>query len=79
MQRAPCAGGPPLVNCPLLLTEYVHSYPPYLEVITSIRNLRTGHAVVKRDPPKVVRVLALQLFLIMSPQHPTFKKIQNTG
>jgi hypothetical protein len=26
---APQAGGPPLVGCPQLLIEYIHSYPPY--------------------------------------------------
>jgi len=25
----PQAGGPPLVGCPLLLTQYIRSYPPY--------------------------------------------------
>jgi hypothetical protein len=27
----PQAGGPPLVGCPLLLIQYIHSYPPYLQ------------------------------------------------
>jgi hypothetical protein len=31
-------------------TQYICSYPPYLEVISSIRNLRMRHAVVTRDP-----------------------------
>jgi hypothetical protein len=44
------AGGPPLVGCPRLLIQYIHSYPPYLEAFSSIRNLRTCHAVVTRDP-----------------------------
>jgi hypothetical protein len=59
MQGALCAGGPPLVGCPRLLIQYIRSYPPYLEGISSIRNLRTRHAVVTRDPPNMVRVLAL--------------------
>jgi hypothetical protein len=32
--------------------QYIRSYPPYLETISSIRNLRTRHAVVTRDPTK---------------------------
>jgi hypothetical protein len=43
-------GGPPLVDCLLLLIEYSRRYPPYLEAVSSIRNLRTRHAVVTRDP-----------------------------
>jgi hypothetical protein len=37
----PRAGGPPLVGCPRPLIQYIRSYPPYLETISSIRNLRT--------------------------------------
>jgi hypothetical protein len=44
------AGGPPLVGCPRLLIQYIRSYPPYLEVVSSICNLRTRHAMVTRDP-----------------------------
>jgi hypothetical protein len=33
---------------------YIHSYPPYLEAISSMHNLRTCHAVVTRDPPNMV-------------------------
>jgi hypothetical protein len=46
----PHAGGPPVVGCPRLLIQYICSYPPYLEAVPSIRNLRTRHAVVTRDP-----------------------------
>jgi hypothetical protein len=46
----PQAGWPPLVGCPRLLIQYIRSYPPYLEAFSSIRNLRTRHAVVTRDP-----------------------------
>jgi hypothetical protein len=35
------------------LFQYIRSYPPYLEVVSSIRNLRTRHAVVIRDPPNI--------------------------
>jgi hypothetical protein len=49
----PQAGGPPLVGCPRLLIQYIRSYPPYLEAVSSIRNLRTRHAAVTRDPPNM--------------------------
>jgi hypothetical protein len=42
----PQAGGPPTVGCSLLLIHYIHSYPPYLEAVSSIRNPRTSHTVV---------------------------------
>jgi hypothetical protein len=48
------AGEPPLVGCPRLLIQYIRSYPPYLEAVISIHNLRTSHAVVTRDPPNMV-------------------------
>jgi hypothetical protein len=51
----PQAGGPPLVGCPRLIIQYIRSYPPYLEAFSSIRNLRTRHAVVTRDPLNLVR------------------------
>jgi hypothetical protein len=46
----PNAGVPPLVGCPRLLIQYIRSYPPYLEAVSSIRNLRASHAVVVRGP-----------------------------
>jgi hypothetical protein len=46
----PQAGGPPLVGCSQLLIQHIHSYPPYVESVSSIRNLRTRHAVVTRVP-----------------------------
>jgi hypothetical protein len=49
----PQAGGPPLVGCPRLLVQYIRSYPPKLEGVSSIRNLRTRHAVMTRDPPNI--------------------------
>ena len=41
----PQFGGPPLVDCPRLLIQNIRSYPPYLEAVSPIRNLRTRHAV----------------------------------
>jgi hypothetical protein len=46
----PQVGGPPTVGCPRLLIQYIHTYPPYLEAVSSIRNPRTCHAVVTVDP-----------------------------
>jgi hypothetical protein len=46
----PQARGPPTVGCPRLLIQYIHSYPPYLEAVSSIRNPRTYHAVETVDP-----------------------------
>jgi hypothetical protein len=45
----PQFGRPPLVGCPRLLIQYIRSNPPYLEAVSSIRNLRTRHAVMARD------------------------------
>jgi hypothetical protein len=44
-----------LVGCPRLLIEYIRSYLPYLEAVSSTRNLRTRRAVVTRDPPNMER------------------------
>jgi hypothetical protein len=38
----PQFGGPPPVGCARLLIQYIRSYPPYLEAVSSIRNLRRG-------------------------------------
>jgi hypothetical protein len=53
----PQAGGPPLVGCPRLLIQYIRRYPPYLDAVSSIRNPRTRHAVVTRDPPNMDPVI----------------------
>jgi len=42
----PEAIGPPLVDYSRLLIHYIHSYPPYLEAVSSIRNPRTCFIVV---------------------------------
>jgi hypothetical protein len=46
----PQAGGPFTVGCSRLPIQYIRSYPPYLEAISSIRNPRTHHAMVTVDP-----------------------------
>jgi hypothetical protein len=48
----PQAGAPLLVGYPQMLIQYIRIYPPYLEVVSFIRNLRTRHAVVT-DPPNM--------------------------
>jgi hypothetical protein len=45
----PQAGEPFLVGCARLLILYIRSYPPYLEAVSSIRNLRTRQTVATRD------------------------------
>jgi len=40
----PRAGESPLISCARLFTEYIHSYSPYLEAVSSICNPRTRHA-----------------------------------
>jgi hypothetical protein len=49
----PQAGEPSPVGCPRLLIQFIRSYPPYLEAVSSVRHLRTRQAVVTRDPLNV--------------------------
>jgi hypothetical protein len=37
------------VGCLRLLIQYIRSYPPYLEAVSYISNLRMCHAVVTRE------------------------------
>ena len=37
--------GSPLVGCPFLLIEYIHSYPPYLDAVDTIRIVGMPNAV----------------------------------
>jgi hypothetical protein len=39
-----------------LLTQYIHSYPPYLKAFSSICNLGTCHAVVTGNPLNMVNL-----------------------
>jgi hypothetical protein len=36
--------------------SYIHSYPPYLEAVSSIHNLRTRHVMVTTDPLNMVLI-----------------------
>jgi hypothetical protein len=58
----PQAGGPPLVGCPRLFVQYIRSYPPYLEAVSSICNLRTHYAVVTRDPCNMVLLVSFDKY-----------------
>jgi hypothetical protein len=42
-----------------MLVQYIPSYPPYLEAVTSINNLTTRHAVVIRSPLKLEKGYSL--------------------
>jgi hypothetical protein len=59
----PQAGGPLIVGCSQLLIQYIRSYPPYLEAVSSILNLRMPHAVVTRElhnlysSPSIIRMI----------------------
>jgi hypothetical protein len=46
----PQAGRSPPVGCLRLLIQYIRSYPPHLQAVSSIRNVMTRHAVVTGDP-----------------------------
>jgi hypothetical protein len=49
----PQAGGPPLVGRPRLAYSIYSQLPSIPGGLPSIRNLRTRHAVVTRDPPNM--------------------------
>jgi hypothetical protein len=57
--------GPPLVGCMLLLIHHIRRHPPHLEAVSSIRNLRTRHAVVRRDPSDMGIEIMEILFLVL--------------
>jgi hypothetical protein len=69
----PQAGGPLLVGSPRLLMQYIYIYPPYLEAVSSIRNLRTRHAVVTRDPLNMVQ--RPHTWSMMSPFKPRYYSV----
>jgi hypothetical protein len=50
------------VNCPKQLIRYICSYPPYLEAVFPVCNLRTYHAIMTRDPLNILR-----MFIFMFP------------
>jgi len=54
----------PLVSCPLLLIQYIRSCCAYLEVVSSIRNLRTPPYCGDTDPHKTAKKLPENVFKI---------------
>jgi hypothetical protein len=46
----PQTGGPRRIGCPKLRIQYICSLHPYLEAVSSTRNLRTRHAVMTKGP-----------------------------
>jgi hypothetical protein len=69
----PPAKGPPLVGCPRHLIQYIRSYSPFLEGISSIRNLRARNAVVARDPHNMEHVTLLIVTYVVC-----YRKSENT-
>jgi hypothetical protein len=59
-------GGPPTVGCPRLLIQYIRSYPPYLEAVSSIRNPRTRHVVVTVDPLNMGLTIHRALYYVLA-------------
>jgi len=45
--RASQFRGPPIFGCPQLLIQHTRSYLPYLEAVSSIRNLRMQLTIIK--------------------------------
>jgi hypothetical protein len=58
---SPQAGGPPPARCLRLLIQYILTFPPYLEAVSFISNLRMHHAVVTGDPLNMVHVYLINL------------------
>jgi hypothetical protein len=53
----PQHGRTPTIRCPWLITQYIGSYSPYLEDVTSIHKVRLHHAVGSRDPLNMDTIL----------------------
>jgi hypothetical protein len=72
----PQAGRQPVVGCPRLLIQYIRSYPPYLEAVSSIRNLRTRHAVVTRDSLNMAFLVIVTIISVVFGQNIITPKLQ---
>jgi hypothetical protein len=59
-----------LVGCPRPLIQYIRIFSPYLDRVTSIRNLRTRHAVVTRDPPNMAESFHILLNSLVTLNQP---------
>jgi hypothetical protein len=75
LRPTPQAGGWPLVGCPWLFIQYICSYPPYLEAVSSICSLRKHHSVVTRDPPNIEKEM---IYWLNHSAH-SFKKISSVS
>ena len=57
----PQVGGLPLLSYPCLLIQYTHSYPPYLQAVSSIHNVRAHQwrteGGFKPRPPEIPKAL----------------------
>jgi hypothetical protein len=75
----PQAGVPPLIGCPRLLIQYNRSCPPYMEAVSSIRNLRTRCILVTRDPLNMglYRLLLIQYIRSYPPYMEAVSSIRN--
>jgi hypothetical protein len=49
-----------------VLIQYIRSYPPYLEAVSSIRNLRTRQALVTRDTPGMENKCHKDMMMVMT-------------
>jgi hypothetical protein len=67
----PQAGEPPIVACPRLIIQYIRSYPSYLEVISSIHNLRTRHVVFSFN---IIQTKLQLTIRNLNPSHPLLSK-----
>jgi hypothetical protein len=55
----PNTGGPPLVRSPQLFIQYIRRYSPHLQANSTNCNLRTYHAVMKRDSHEFTTVFKI--------------------
>jgi hypothetical protein len=56
----PEAGGSSLVGSSQLHIQYIHSYPPNLESISSICSPRKLHAILTMDPLNIVQIYLVE-------------------
>jgi hypothetical protein len=61
LRPTPKLKDPPFLSCPRLFIHYIRSYSPHLEAVSSIRNLRTRHALVTWDPPNMIYFTLLRM------------------
>jgi hypothetical protein len=62
----PQAGGLPFIGCPGLLIQYIHKWPSDLDAVSSIRNPRTHHTVVKGTHIKWIRAATWMNYAVVN-------------